>query len=388
MRVRASGSFRRYAIDPRAVDGGVKRLREEPASLAKKLHGQRFRSIDHAGSEVSSVGWSRSDGTVPREFDGEEAWLADVMAVALRIDRKRLPPGALRVRRMEAEAAERRNVGERIAPARRREIADKIEAELVARVVPATALHAMLWSSTRGELLLNTTADPANVAFRALFRETFGGSLEPLVTATLAERLAPGRKLPELAPALFIEGGVAIVTDSAAFLGRELLLWLWHQCETTGGKFELAELGEVGVAFDQLIELGGASEGGRVSVRGDAATRAPEAASALLGGKLPLKARLVLARGDKTFEVTLAADTLDLDGVKVAADEQEISDENLRAGDEQRAAWLFELASIVDALFADFLKLRVARDYDDVVRSIRNWIVTRGRARVRTAASG
>ena len=72
MRVRASGSFRRYVADARAVPGGATQLRENAAALEKRLHGQRFRSIDQAGSAVSSVGWTRGDRTVPTRFDANE----------------------------------------------------------------------------------------------------------------------------------------------------------------------------------------------------------------------------------------------------------------------------------------------------------------------------
>jgi hypothetical protein len=112
-----------------------------------------------------------------------------------------------------------------------------------------------------------------------------------------------------------------------------------------------------------MLELGGAKEGGRVIVRGDLPTRAMEAGSALLAGRMPLKARLVVAHGAKTFEVTLAGETFDLDGVKVAAETESIDDENLRAADEQRAGWLFELQALLDALFAKFLE-RASRSFE------------------------
>jgi hypothetical protein len=272
--------------------------------------------------------------------------------------------------------------------ARRREIVEKIEGELMARMVPSTAIHQMLWNAATGDLLLNTTSESANVAFRALFRETFEVAPEPLVTATLAARLAGEKKVAELVPAVFAEGGVAIVDDSPAFLGPEFLLWLWHHAETAGGSHALGELGEAGVAFDQMLELGGAKEAGRVIVRGDLPTRAGEAASALLAGRLPLKARLVVACGAKSFEVTLAGATFDLDGVKVTADAESIDDENLRAADEQRAGWLFELQALLDALFAKFLELRVARSFEStLLPDMRRWIVSRARARSRAAAA-
>jgi hypothetical protein len=391
MRVRPSGSFRRYFVDPRGI-GGATRLREEVGALEKRLHAQRFRSIDGAASEIDSVGWCRADGVVPHRFDGEEAWLGKALVASLRIDRKKLPGGALRVRRMEAETAERRQVGERIAPARRREIREKIESELATRMVPSTAIHQMVWRPDRGELLFASTADPANVAFRALFRETFDLAAEPVVTATLAARLAGAKRVGELAPALFIEdrrdGGVALVGDSPAFLGGEFLLWLWHHAESAGGSHRLGELGEAGVAFDQLLELGGAKEAGRVTLRGDLPTRSLEAASALLAGRMPIKARLVIARDEKSFEVTLAGESFDLEAVKVSAPEEEIGDENLRSADEQRAGWLFELQQLLDALFAAFLELRLAKSFDaELLPAMRRWIAARSRPRARVAAA-
>src|SRR5438552_4703661 len=200
MLVRPSGSFRRYFVDPSQLEGSLASLRDE---LATRLHARRFRSIDRLGSERDASGWSSEIGTVPREFDLERVSLGDALVLSLRHDRKRLPPGAVRVRRLEAEAAERRNVGERMAPARRRAIQEQVESELYARTVPASTLLSALWRPQSGELLLSSTADAANVAFRALFRETFGATPQPRSLATLVARSNPAAALDDLAPALF-----------------------------------------------------------------------------------------------------------------------------------------------------------------------------------------
>src|SRR5262249_54568777 len=157
-----------------------------------------------------------------------------------------------------------------------------------------------------------------------LFRETFGTAPEPLVTATLATRRLPAKQLEAIVPAVFVEQGVAIVSDSLGFLGREFLLWLWHETESGRGTIRIEDakggLVGIGVAFDEMRGLGGARESGRILVRGDAPTRAPEAGSALLSGRMPLKARLVLSLGEKSFDVTLTAETFDLESVKVTAE--------------------------------------------------------------------
>jgi hypothetical protein len=85
--------------------------------------------------------------------------------------------------------------------------------------------------------------------------------------------------------------------------------------------------------------------------------------------------------------VTLSGDRLDLEAIKVNAPTEEISDENLRSGDEQRVAWLFDLAALVDALFAHYLELRLSREFEKAtLPAMRDWIVSRARARARAAA--
>jgi len=140
-------------------------------------------------------------------------------------------------------------------------------------------------------------------------------------------------------------------------IGSEFLLWLWFQAETRGGVFQLEGLGQVGGAFDALLEMTAPTGGSKVTVRGDHPTRQPEAEAALRTGRVPVRARLLLARDEATFELTLDAATFDVGALKLTAESADAP----APGEEQsqeRAALMFELPAMVDALFALFLQRR------------------------------
>lgn len=164
---------------------------------------------------------------------------------------------------------------------------------------------------------------------------------------------------------------------TTSFLGREFLLWLWYCCETEGGLFELPLLGRVGVAFDSAMELRSPDGRGKVIVRGDSPTRLPEAAVALQTGRWPVTARLIVARGDDTFELTLNGDSFDLQSVKVLSDSVHDGQEP-REANEERVRLLMDLPRLVDGLYRAFLKRRTASTFlaDELVR-MRHWARTR-----------
>lgn len=185
MKVKLSGSFRRYLVAHNRSPSLLERLR---ATLANTLQEYRFRSIDQASNEMRSVGWCTPDGQVPASFEEYDPWLGSALYVGIRIDQKRVPAGALKVRRLEAEAVERRDVGERIPPARRRELAEKIQSELLTRSVPTTSVHTMLWDVASAQLLFSSTAEATQQAFAGLFRASFeelGVSLVGLTAVSL-----------------------------------------------------------------------------------------------------------------------------------------------------------------------------------------------------------
>ena len=167
---------------------------------------------------------------------------------------------------------------------------------------------------------------------------------------------------------------------ASAFLGPEFLLWLWHRTEVEGGEFSLDPWGTVGVAFDRFLELEGEGDGsagdfgGKVTVRGELPTRLPEAAAALRSGRVPSVARLLIARGEESFELTLHGTHFDLKSLKVVASEEGGLPEDAT----DRARLLLSVPRCLDALYAAFLEERLSPTFRrSVLPRWREWIANR-----------
>ncbi len=170
-------------------------------------------------------------------------------------------------------------------------------------------------------------------------------------------------------------------------LGREFLLWLWYRFETAGGVHEIEGFGKVSVALDSILELSSDAEPGRILLRGDAPTRRPEAAASLRSGRLPRCARLLVAHGPDTLEVTLDADRFDLCSVRVVADAAEPEGGERNFSLEERCGRLFDLSAIIDRLFERFLGERLGKSFDEkLLPEIRSWIFSREAPARRRAA--
>ncbi|MEZ6186535.1 MAG: hypothetical protein R3F62_16190 [Planctomycetota bacterium] len=157
-----------------------------------------------------------------------------------------------------------------------------------------------------------------------------------------------------------------------SFLAQEFLTWLWFRCEVEGGEFDLDGRHVAIVVEDSLSLSGWDDEGPRTSLRGGNPTQRAEAAGALSQGLLLHKAKLIAADGNREWQFTLDTESLDLLSVKVPAldEDEDVEDplaEKLGAGE-----WLRET---VDALFEQFLSLRLSADWLKIeVPRLEQWV--------------
>ncbi|MBI3726189.1 hypothetical protein HY251_19845 [bacterium] len=194
-------------------------------------------------------------------------------------------------------------------------------------------------------------------------------------------------------------------TSDRSFLGRDFLTWLWFRCEVEGGEFELSLEGEkedsrVALVVEDALSLVSTGEDGSVmTLRKGTPTLRPEAASALASGMTLKKARVFAARGPREWQFTLDGDTLDLGSIKTpepdepapeagetdASPADEPADDSSEKKKSRKAdpedeleAKLFaaeEARAIVDALYLQFLDVRLAKDWDRVeVPRLRDWV--------------
>lgn len=177
-------------------------------------------------------------------------------------------------------------------------------------------------------------------------------------------------------------GDLATKIEARRFVGREFLTWLWFESERSEGTLRTKPQGELGLWIEQKLVLSFGKE--ITQIKGKAPASARDAKEALRVGKLPERAGLHVTLGDRDFSFELRADTMALGAVALPAvlgkDDDEdgvvrFDDERkprkkkqprgADADDEQREAFyermhlVAELEAVVEALFADFLALRL-----------------------------
>jgi recombination associated protein RdgC len=146
------------------------------------------------------------------------------------------------------------------------------------------------------------------------------------------------------------------VVETKRFLGQEFLTWLVHRIE------EGAAPADAELALGDRVVLADAA-GDRLTVAGAGDTRA-EVGAGLRRGKLLDRARLVIARGERRWELSLDGGLLVYAGLRCP----KLGPRDAGAHADRRAAFendLFlrladveEALAILDGLFAEFCRLR------------------------------
>lgn len=187
---RRSASFVRFL-----VAGG--RLDPDDDGFFAALAEHRFRGIENAASEETSVGWVSPADPSGTELAREHIVFDELVWLRMRIDRKRLPPAW----RTIWLAAEIRARGGRPPGARERQaILADVERKVLPRVLPSVRLVDVVVDPAEATVLLFSTANAVEVECARLFRATFGVNLERAGPGALAMRCGFGDAPGDLAP--------------------------------------------------------------------------------------------------------------------------------------------------------------------------------------------
>ncbi|MDB4943594.1 MAG: hypothetical protein JWP97_3128 [Labilithrix sp.] len=184
------------------------------------------------------------------------------------------------------------------------------------------------------------------------------------------------------------------------FVGRELLLWLWFESELFEATLKTKAHGSFGFWLEGRLVLSAGQE--TTSIKGSQPGNHREAKEALLRGKLPDLAQVHLSWADHEATFTLKAEKLAIAGLKLPRKEKEAGDapgavasltridgpvkrarpkraaqgkdaEAILADDEAHEAFYTrmtvtrEIETIVEALYRDFLALRLGPAWDAAV---------------------
>lgn len=145
------------------------------------------------------------------------------------------------------------------------------------------------------------------------------------------------------------------------FVGREFLLWLWFESEVFETNLAPTGMGRCALWIETRLSL--SFEKDESLLKSASPASSPEAKEALRQGKLPREARLRLTTGEHEFAFMLKGDTLGLASVAIPAELKNKDDEQHEVFYE-RMRLLEDLESILEALWSDFLTLRLSEAWD------------------------
>jgi hypothetical protein len=180
------------------------------------------------------------------------------------------------------------------------------------------------------------------------------------------------------------------------FVGNEFLLYLWFESEVRDGTLSTAEHGPFGLWLEKRLILTAGRESTRITGAFPGLGR--EAKEALLRGQLPQSAGLRLERADEPASFVLKAEQLAVSGLKVGSVLDDEPDEGpnplLEAprrapkkvaardeGDVRQEAFFERMhltqsfESVLEALYRDFLTLRLGPGYKSLVYpGMKRWV--------------
>lgn len=190
---RRSGGFTAYFVDGKIPAA-------DSSDFAAALAAQRFRSIETASSEESSIGWVSPGDPTGDSFEVEDLVHDDAVWLRVRVDKKKLPAIWVSIHRTEAE----RSRGKPMSARERKELRQELEQRLLPRILPSVQLVDALWHPDRKLLLLFATSTAMREEFQKLFIRSFGVPLSEAEPRALAAQSGISREalryLDEVSP--------------------------------------------------------------------------------------------------------------------------------------------------------------------------------------------
>ena len=266
-------------------------------------------------------GWVTGRHLLDNKITRDTAFLAGYLRLTMMRAERKIPESLLRAEcKMEELARMQAENRAELDRKTRTEIRKEIEARLLPTMPPQLKGMALVHLPGSDLLYSEATSEKQLDALEASFRETMGFGVIPV-----SPQYAAARRLKydmrDYTPTSFSPDCEDEAVGSEA--GQDFLTWLWFYSEARGGMIKLPSGGDFAIMIEGpltfVLEGDGAHE--TVLRRGAPAISA-EAKIALLSGKKLRKARLLLARGQETWSVSLDAEHFTFRGLKLPEGEK------------------------------------------------------------------
>jgi hypothetical protein len=261
-------------------------------------------------------GWVTGRHLLDRNITQETAHFAGFLRMTLMRAERKIPESLLRAEcrmeelaRMQAEG--RAEIDRRTRSEIRKEISDRLLPTMPPQLKGMALVHLPKSNTVYAEAVSDKQMD----ALEASVRETLGFGLIPVSPIyAAAQRLKIDVR--DIAPTSFSPDCEDDVVGNS--VGQDFLTWLWFYSEARGGMMRVADRGDFGIMIEGplmfVLEGQGAHE---IVLRRGTPELSVEAKIALLSGKKLRRAKLLLARGQDTWQVTLDADLFTFRGLKL-----------------------------------------------------------------------
>jgi hypothetical protein len=361
---------------------------------------RKFVPLEAADEASEAVGWCVIERPFDLDFQPDRIFYDRYVQLGFRVDKWKIPGMLLRAQVADEEQRLLSRAGrDKLTRAERDDIKLRVIGRLRRKILPSSKAFDVLWDLDAGTVLLFTHSSRTTDEFTAHFEKTFG--LEVFADAAFhaAERArlpaALQKALERVEPLSFVraKSGKALPAPPASprrdeaeeadadedeelseliqriettrFLGAEMLLWVWLRQELFSEPIALDQQGKAEVWLDRKLTLEHVMDPSeRVAVRGALPSGSTEARAAVQSSKLPVASRLVLRVGEKGKEQDFAfdfnANRFLIGAGAIPAVLKEETDEAFL----ERTALIEQLTALLDALFAAFLRERLAPSWE------------------------
>ncbi len=158
-------------------------------------------------------------------------------------------------------------------------------------------------------------------------------------------------------------------------LGQEFLTWLWYKSDTSPKEFADKKGVPFAVSMEQRIVVQG-GEGENLETASVSGSLSPlrEARLGLITGKKVTRAVVRFEQNDLDWQVSLRAEDLSCNSLRTPKIEKESEDDDPDAFLLEKI-YLMELClGLLDALYAQFLQLRLSSAWQAEVQKVRDWM--------------
>jgi recombination associated protein RdgC len=378
-----------------------------PKDLRKRyLDAVRLRKFTPLAPEdeaSEAIGWCVIERPFDLDFQPDRIFYDRFVQLGFRVDKWKIPGVLMKSQVADEEQRMLSRAGrEKLTRAEKEDIKLRVISRLRKKILPTSRAFDVLWDLDAGTVLFFTHSARATEEFAALFQTTFGLELQTdsPYAAALRTQLSPAlqKVFDKVEPVSFSAGRKAKSAldkvrpsddeapskgrgkanareededeeqdeetselieriESTRFLGAELLLWVWLRQELFNEPVALGKLGEAEVWIDRQLTLEHVLDKlERVVVRGSQPSGSPEAREAVRNMKLPVSGRLVLRIAEQDFAFAFNAPRFLIGGGAIPALLKEEGDDAFL----ERTSLIERLTGLLDALFAAFLRERLA----------------------------